>query len=126
MKPSTSPLISGVGSKSTGTISSSLSSMPFAASSALKTRRVGVLHADLLALEVVGSRDVPAVLSERIVKGFFWNVVPMIFSGASCSATAAPTEAASLRANCTDPRQQLRDAGVGARDAVTSEKPASS
>ena len=64
--------------------------------------------------------------SDRIVNGFFWNVVAMIFSGASCSATAAPTEAASVRANWTEPESSFATPVSGPATPTTFEKPASS
>lgn len=64
--------------------------------------------------------------SERIVKGFFWKVAAMIFSGASCSAIAAPTDAASESATWTVPLSSLATPVSGPEMPNTSSKPASS
>ena len=73
-----------------------------------------------------GVAMLPPSARERIVKGFFWNVAPMIFSGASCSAIAAPTEAASLSATWTVPESSLATPVSGPEMPMTSSKPASS
>ena len=98
MKPSTSPSISGVGSKSTGTTSTSSGEIPLAFSSAANTLALESCTPIFLPLRSSGVRMFPPSLRDRMVNGFFWNVAPMIFSGASCSAMAAPIEAESLSA----------------------------
>ena len=126
MKPSTSPLMSGVGSKSTGTISTSLGSMSFAASRAANTEAFESCTPIFLPMRSSGVAMSAPSARERIVNGFFWNVAPMILSGASCSATAAPTDAASLSANCTVPESSFATPVSGPATPATSAKPASS
>ena len=126
MKPSTSPFMSGVGSKSTGTTSTSSGEMPFAlriAANTLALESCTPIFLPTRSAEVWMSA--PSV-SDRIVKGFFWNVAPMILSGASCSAIAAPIEAASERATCTVPESSFATPVSGPEMPMTSEKPASS
>jgi hypothetical protein len=73
-----------------------------------------------------GEAMFPPSASDRMVKGFFWKVAPMIFSGASCSAMAAPTDAASDRATSTVPESSLATPVSGPEMPRTSSNPASS
>lgn len=126
MKPSTSPFISGVGSKSTGTTSTSAGSMSLALRIAAKTLAFESCTPIVLPTRSSGVAMSAPSLRERMVKGFFWKVAPMIFSGASCSAMAAPTEAASLSATCTLPLSSLATPVSGPEIPLTASKPASS
>ena len=65
-------------------------------------------------------------LSERIVNGFFWKVAPMIFSGASSLAMAAPIDAASLRATWTVPLSSFATPVSGPETPLSPANPASS
>ena len=68
----------------------------------------------------------PPSASDRIVNGFFWYVVPMIFSGASSLATAVPIDTASLSADVGRALDELRDSGAtGPAMRFTALKPAS-
>ena len=125
MNPSTSPLMSGVGSKSTGTIVSWSGEMPFAFSSAANTLAFESCTPIFLPIRSSGVRMFAPSASDRIVNGFFWNVAPMIFSGASCSAIAAPTDAASFSATCTVPLSSFATPVSGPEMPLTASKPAS-
>ena len=56
--------------------------MSFAASSALNSAVLESCTPIFLPIRSSGVAMSPPSLSERIVNGFFWYVVPMIFSGA--------------------------------------------
>ena len=126
MKPSTSPSISGVGSKSTGTTSTSAGSMSLALRIAANTLALESWTPIVLPTMSWGVAMSPPSARERIVKGFFWKVAPMMVSGASCSAMAAPTEAESLRATSTVPLRSLATPVSGPEIPLTASKPASS
>ncbi len=126
MKPSTSPFMRGVGSKSTGTTVTWEGSMPLAFSSAANTLALESCTPIFLPMRSCGVVMFAPPASDRMVNGFFWNVAPMIFSGASCSAIAAPIDAASLRATCTEPDRSLATPVSGPEMPITSENPASS
>ena len=111
MKPSTSPLMSGAGSYCTGTMVSSDSSMSLAASSALNSAVLESCTPIFLPMRSSGVAMLPPSLSESTVNGFFWNVVPMIFSGAPSEATTAPIETASRQRDVGGARDELGGAG---------------
>ena len=100
--------------------------MPLAFRIAAKTLAFESCTPIFLPTRSCGVAMFPLSVSERMVNGFFWNVAPMILSGASCSAIAAPIEAASLRATCTSPLRSLATPVSGPEMPITSEKPASS
>ena len=87
-KPSTSPLTSGDGSYSTGTLVTCDGSISLTASSASNSASLGPACTPIrLPTRSAGVAMSPPSVSDRIVNGFFWNVVPTIFSGARSSAT---------------------------------------
>ena len=126
MKPSTSPFISGVGSKSTGTTSTSAGSIPLALRIAAKTLALESCTPIVLPTRSSGVVMSAPSLRDRMVNGFFWKVAAMILSGASCSAIAAPTDAASLRATWTVPLSSFATPVSGPEMPLTAPKPASS
>lgn len=83
MKPSTSPVVTTVGSYCTGTMVSSLASMPLALS---RPAKICSLPPDctpiFLPFIAAGSGMGFLSASETMQNAFFWNVAPMIFRGA--------------------------------------------
>ena len=67
----------------------------------------------------------PPSARDRIVNGFFWNLVPTIFSGAPSSATTCAADTALLSPKSASPVATRVSIGPGPGSIVTEENPSS-
>ncbi len=109
MKPSTFFSVSGVGSYCTTTWLNEAGSMPLAFSKPAKIDwLVPAWMPIVLPARSAGVRIGLPSSSDRMQNGFFWNVAPMIFSGAPCSvmnrAVASGAESPTVMLPASDQR----------------------
>ena len=118
--------MSGAGSYSTGTFSTWPGSMPLTSSRASNSVSLPPAWTPIfLPIRSCGVAMFPPSASDRMVNGFFWNLVPTILSGASSSAMTWAVETALLSPKSASPLATRVSMGPGPGSIVTEENPAS-